>query len=465
MKRLALLAALAGCSGAPPPPGAGSDASGDFGLPPAGDGGLSFSLGTWEAERVTDPEGYRLLAGYSRARAGQSVDLDGDGEVDIAVWREPDGRLVQWYLVGRAYFRPLWVAQRFLDGRTTLEIDRDENQPFDVLVETDPRLNRRVEQYDDDFNRAFERRRTLTTDAAAGTQLVVEERDAQQNGTWVETRRFTLQLHANQAEDDGCNGVSNFPLEPFADVPLVLIHPSIGIVVDETQVKCSGENVKAAKEAALCAIKKIDSCLRNSNAEVAARVQAALSNGYVNIGCNNPCPGRDATTLSPRMNLRSNFSTLTPDERCAIVLHELMHHADVPRDDTHKDGVDRVYACARYCNKCVKRGPTAPPPSDQDDCVTCAETGPERARCGVKEDVVDGTCTGNALCSGGLGGNMPCETCSVKVQKDCKGSRLDDRETYLCCKTCPNGYPTNPTDCRFSNPTLSNTCNMKPPGC
>jgi hypothetical protein len=474
MRRSALVVVvctLSACAATQPPAGDG----GNYGLPPAGDAGQVLSLGEWDLDQAADPEGHALISNFAKAYNGQSVDFDGDDQLDFFVTREADGRVVRRFELYNPYY-PSFISTTYPDGRETLEIDPDLNGRINMTTESDPRTAVRVELSDLDLNDKFEHRRTTTRNEAAGTELVVEEEDLGETGAWAETARYTLNVEKHQGTCAPGMGLSNFPVynvfnEPTRTSSLSSTFPNI-IIVGDAPIDCTVTQSTAIRSAMACALKKL-TCLDSSSASLGARVRSAMSSRKLYIGCNNACPYADATTTSPlipgihsgRMNLRSDFETLTPDEQCLIVSHELMHFADVPMTDKHEEGDDRVYACARYCSKCMKRGPKTPPPSDMDDCVACAETSAERRKCGVKEEPQMGSCPPDNFCHAGLAGNTACATCRVSVQKDCKGNRLDDREALLCCETCPAGYTSPEKICLGPSTGLANTCNAQPPEC
>lgn len=472
MKWAALMMAgvLWGCA----PTQSGRDGGENFGLPPLGDAGVRRSMGEWEQLAAGDPEGYRLIVSFARSYNMQGADFDGDGELDMLVRRDPDGTIVRTFELYNPY-SPGLTATTFPDGRETLTIDPDFDGRQNVTIEKDPRTFTRVEQRDLNLNDRFEHRRTVVADEAAQTELVIEEEDLSEMGTWVETARYTLNLDKNQGTCARGQGLSNFPVYGVFNAPtstssLGSSYPNI-IIVQQDAIACNASQTTAVQAAMACALKRL-SCLDDASAALAAQVRSALSSKKLYIGCDNACPAADATTTSPsfgpfsagRMNLRSIFDTLAPDVACTIVMHELMHFADAEMKADHENGEDRVYACARYCNKCVKRGNKMPPPSDMDDCVACAESVPERMKCGVKNEVQRGTCPNLDLCHAGLSGNTTCASCDVTVAKDCKGQRIDDRETFLCCAMCPATHTTNDKPCSGS-PTLANSCNLQPPYC
>ncbi|MFT3837707.1 MAG: hypothetical protein QM723_11995 [Myxococcaceae bacterium] len=456
LSAVAVLGVACGGGGGPPV----GDGGGSDGLPPAGDGGLVRPVSGWAGLEHDDPQGYALLTGLELAGSGETADLDGDGFADIVSWRDDDGTLEQWYVVGRASWRPLWALTRFLDGRVLLQIDRNENTTKDIVIETDPKAGTRVEQYDDDYDETFEFRRTLTDDLAAGTRLVVEETYDTTAMTWSESKRFTVSLGAN-----ACNGLSNYPGNPFVSPTLVAGGAGeIRIITDDPDVKCSPTQEKAVRKAVACAAKKAKECLVDSNAELSSKLLSTIASSHLEIGCNNPCPAADATTLNHWMNVRPDWDTLGDDVACAVMMHELMHYSDVQRDETHDDGVDRIYSCSRYCNKCLKRGPASPQPTDMQDCVACAGTAAERENCGHRQQITTGPCSTGDICHAGLAGNLPCDVCRQEEWQDCAGNSLGGGTEFVCCELCPSGY-TSPEEACTGPTSVTDTCMQQPPKC
>jgi hypothetical protein len=438
-------------------------------------------LSQWEEAAdagVIDQKTVWLMGQYARAQQGQSVDLDGDGDLDLIQTTSPEGVRKAVRMSSTHYYYKDWQREVWPDGRILFQIDRDYDDKFDVVTETFAD-GKRVTREDRDLNDKFELRTTALRNAANDGWEVVEEKDATEKGIWVETRRY--QASDVNAQGQGtCDG-TKFTPEPDW-IREVVAGPPLAIYVRNPQStapldanSCTVSQTMRLLQAYSCAFERLG-CLRRSNVRIAAQLEHRFTQkNPVGVLCGNPCPNVSAQTASQSAIATNGFDRtvwrneeidlLTEDERCGIALHELIHTAGSFIDLTsHKDGIDQIYSCARYCGRCVNR-PNPQQVSRTQDCMACAETVAERRRCGSKEIQVEATST-LALCHGSIGVNKACTSYKGIVEADCKGFpfSITSSPRNLCCASCPiDADRFNDKPC-VSPPQLSENCSS-PPEC
>lgn len=399
-----------------------------------------------------------FLVELNKARRGESADLDGDGLRELTVFRRADGTQV-WVLENNGPV-PAFMVEQFPDGHRKLQFWYS-NFATPVLIE-EVYADKRVSLFDDNHDLKYEKRVTETWPDDENVQAI-EEADA--GTTWAETRRWTRPLEADQGSS-GCSGLSNFNAADESP-------PSMPAFSNQTAVECSEDQKKKLGRALDCAKNRLD-CLGRSNPVVASQLKAQLATNDLYIGCGNPCANKLATTRRGflggpgRMNFNgTRLNTWDDPDTCTILMHEMMHAADVHQDDMHDMGKDTIYSCSRYCGGCTHVGPFGagnPAPSSNEDCARCAASESERRKCGVKRDLEGGACSTNAICHGTLGTNLACSTCENLQEKDCLGSKIG-APFFNCCQSCPaTAMRLNDKPC--PGPLkASDTCMMKPPEC
>lgn len=433
---------------------------------PLTDAGFPVRFDKSKFKDITDDETLDWLFELRKAQLGESADLDGDGVRETTVTRTPQGS-TKWV---SQPFHTAFQVEHFPDGRRVHQLFYENagymaqqaefgTQPFQALF-----------SYDSNTNNKFERRitRSLETD---GGLLWVEEVDAMEKGTWVETQRWaTPQWHDQSGSGgDGCQGTANMPLEIGLfeeNVPGITILDSL----QNSTVGC--DTMRTAKlGAALRCFRERLKCLDRVNPTLRNNVASHLATDEWQLGCNNTCPGRNATSL-PRnggVPAKTNFSAsfidnATPSDLCSIVMHEAMHVAEVDYNPTDHDtnGDDQIYACSRYCADCNTRrhGATQTP---NTDCATCAPTAAKKRACGLKtqhETVIYGM----GICAGGFV-NPACSDWKAPVSRDCNGGSPVSRPEAGCCNACPANSNNTIKPCAATLPMPTDTCSMKAPEC
>ncbi|MBK7860025.1 MAG: hypothetical protein IPJ65_15660 [Archangiaceae bacterium] len=417
-----------------------------------------IDLGGWSVLPEVDGGTKEFLVQVAKAQLGQAADLDLDGLNEVTVAHLPDGT-TRWMIQGAGGHRAAMVERSATHQRVTIYF---QNAGIPVEIEDSETTGDRVVQYDADHNRTFERVRTEHPVDDGGIEVV--EQAVLTDGGFLELARFTLPVSADQGAATGCKGADNIPSDNL------LIGGTKGIELQTSgPAACNPTQTTKLNDALQCARDRLKNCVQQSNPELANRVQAALASKSLKVGCGNPCGGADASTeegfwnSAARMNFNPNsLMTLTPDQLCAVTMHELSHYAGVPRDDHHDDGEDPIYNCARYCAHCVARGPSSG--SASKDCVRCASYDGARRACGLDRKLENIECPSLALCHGGIGVNMSCTTCDGIVDYDCNGKKLPGVGFFSCCQACPtDANRVNDKPC----PALSasSTCGMMPAGC
>ena len=260
----------------------------------------------------------------------------------------------------------------------------------------------------------------------------------------------------------------------------------ISIVTDANQPAGSTGNCNAADAAKLqraadCAMGQGDKCMADTNLAASLRLRAGILRGSLTIGCGSTCDPATTTVDCPvwkfgkcdsKMSVNAaQLAKMSEGEACAMMLHEMLHWVGVADagggDGGHDDGVDRVYACGRYCAGCVNTNNNTPAGcgvNRNSDCATCAGTKAEKKQCGTKQEVAQ-TSNNYSVCHAGLGCLLgKCEQPIGVNLLACDGKKLEDGP-FLCCQACP-------ADCNKSNdipctstPPPVDSCNFPPPAC
>lgn len=428
------------------------------------DGGSArFDVSQWRD--VVDEPTLRFLIELTKAHRSESADLDGDGERELTVYRTPDG-VTHWVWAPGGIVA--FEVDRAPDGTETRRL-AFENYAYWAEVDVFQPNGDAVFQFDSRNANRFDRRITRTVVDDTTFQWVEERVDG---GAFVQTDAWQSTRWADQGGtgSDGCKGTRNMPTEfgPFADNV-----PGIFFVDDGEAAGCSLEEKVKLGKAMQCLKERLDGCLDRINSTVRNRLASRLATDEWQLGCDNPCPGRDATSQPRFGNIaaQTNFSkgalmNASPEELCALLIHEGLHMAESPHDPRAHDlqGKDEIYACAHYCGGCTSRGPANPRPTPNQDCATCAANDAKRRACGVKRQR-EAVGQGPSVCTGGLGTLMtPCPDWQAPVSRDCNDKPIGDPETSAgCCTMCPPNAMTNSKPCNPSTPTDS--CSMKAPEC
>jgi hypothetical protein len=425
-----------------------------------------IDVSQWEG--LVDAGTISYLVELGKAKRCESADLDGDGVRETLCVRSPDG--TQTWIQENNGAVPDYKIEHFADGRVLFTYWY-QNYSAPVILDEEFPDGHRVTLFDWNHDLKFERRIDESPDGGdieATEYLDAGPSDAGPGG-FVVSRRWVRPAARDQGQVPMCNGTANFPTVTGwwqGGSP-----PEFAVV---DKVACTATQQQKLAAAFECAKTKLK-CVGRVNETVKKQVEAHLLDDDLRYGCNNPCGDALATTLPSVFGSKAetNFNGTrlngwTADQTCSTVLHELMHMAKVEEGGNHPDGTDRIYSCARYCTGCIDFGGVfggmdPPFPSDNLDCVRCAETATEKAKCGIKKELKAGPCSTLALCHGGIGINKACTGCENLVTNDCEGTQLRSPELN-CCTQCPPDALTNDKVCPGPFQP-SDTCMSKPPEC
>ncbi len=426
------------------------------------DTAVPIDVTQWQG--MVDAGTLAFLVELGKAKRCESADLDGDGIREMLCIRAADG--TQTWVKETNGGAPAFKIERFADGRVRYSYWYL-NSNFPAILDEEFPDGHRTTLFDSDHDRKFER---SVDEVPDGGDIVATEyvNAGSVDGGLVFSRQWVRPASSDQGGGARCDGNSNFPSE----ISLWQGGDPPGFS-DKAAVKCNPTLRAKLATAFECARKKLE-CVGRTNPSMKKQVDARMLDDDLQYGCGNPCADALATTLpaSGPYKGQTNFNgsrlaSWTPEEACTTVLHELLHAAKVSEGPSHADGTDAIYSCARYCSNCIDFGgafgAANPFPSDNMDCVRCAETAADKKRCGIKSELMGGPCPSYALCHGGIGVNTQCATCENRITKDCEGTQAGPPE-FNCCKTCPANATTNDKVC--PGPFLpSDTCMSKPPEC
>jgi hypothetical protein len=439
-----------------------------------GAGGLEH-FAAWDG---VSPATAAFVTQLPKAWAGEPADLDGDGVAEVTSVALPAGGR-RWESNPGHAGHPEWFVEKDRAGKTTIGLDTVAPTGFDVIEVFDPGTRTRIETIDRDGSGKPEQRRTLRYDPTFSTVEILYEADAQETGAWVEVRHETAPAAWDQpgaaSSAAACDGTSDFPtLYPYwalnrspdtvPGAPGIRILSGNGATYD-----CNAAESSKVQAAFNCALTRARSCLPSSNARLAKKISASAVAGLgsLYVGCGNSCPGKNATTEGPVMNLsRSAIGSPNADDLCSLVMHELFHWAGEPGGSAHDAGAsDAVYSCARYCAHCSHfgKGGTA---SSNVDCARCGETEAEKRLCGVQAMATSLPCPAKDLCHAGLGGNFNCTQCEGVKDADCEGNPFStSTSTFSCCRSCPHSGDKNDKPCPGAPKPSLLSCGTKAPQC
>lgn len=481
-----------------PPNGGGPDGSaGDDG----GTGGEAGGGTAGDAGMLTPyqygAETQRILAQAALARMGMPADFDGDGRAEyvpmfdgkggVTVTEDPKG-------TGMVAYTFVFDAAA-LTASYTFDPKGDGTGKWTIA--TDINMHQTVTTEDTDYDGNPDWRTTRTVDVQARTAHVVVETAPNNDGNFAVVRDTTIPSDTKGGGGNGgCSADGVGPSFP-SNAPTVSAGNNLHIrtsngdptglgggvgdgSMDGPDGSCSNAHVKDLQQGIDCALSSGFKCLEGTNAYAAFQLETALAYGSWDVGCGNTCgPGvtDGANTCGPGSGgcspIQSAFEPSildgdSPTNTCDLVLHEMLHWAGVPSDDTHDQGNDQVYACGRYCGGCDEGSPWAVPQgmgiTQNTDCAKCASTPEEKAQCGTQ--LKNGSMTNNAVCHQGLACiSANCADPHQMNVVDCNGQTLPQFAAGIwCCNSCPAGCnQSNDLPCG-ANPTTTG-CNGGTPFC
>jgi hypothetical protein len=435
---------------APPPPGDGAAG-------PAGEAGVVPPRS--DAAIYLDDQ-------FARFLAGQPADLNGDGIPDTFVEALPGGGTRTRRDLNQDGVNDV-VTDVDSAGNSTTSIDDDGDGKVDRTDTTQvgpPFV--RVERWDENHDGLFERRRTSTTDAIADTIHVVVEVD--------ETAAHTSTMLSDETVDliEGAGAVDracmNLPVvDPDTDGPAREDHIRIPTHESVPSGYCNMKEAMKLSAAFDCARDQMHkNCLDNLDSNVTRRIEDGLKEHGLRVTCG-LCLGvvQAATEVDGSISSFNHLhlATLSDPQLCVAATHELMHMAGYAGPKTHDDDHDdKIYACSRTCNGCTDWPPVGAGISTSQgrDCATCAETLPNKMKCGSKPKLVATSCLPQyTVCRSGLLA-YKCPDCKAKQWATCDDITFADTG-FTCCQACDK--PSDPNFAPCSDQPKE--CTMKPSYC
>jgi hypothetical protein len=265
--------------------------------------------------------------------------------------------------------------------------------------------------------------------------------------------------------------------------------PNVRIITNGAPGACSDAQSTQILDALYQALADGLPCLKQSNPRAYEALNESLAGRSLAIDCGNSCDLGDGTYSIAQTDMPGSWRDVFSDPHmsinmqhfpggdCAaqVMLHEMLHWAGQNHtgDASGGGGKDQVYACGRFCTKCMTDPSCAIGGGDAAfDCVQCADSELEKELCGTRQDRVvrtecDYRCAEFEHC--GVGGSFPAESCMFLQDRLCDGTdyAVLGSSTWLCIASCPSQFP---YDCGVgcvgpdATEGIANPC-PKPPRC
>jgi hypothetical protein len=441
-----------------------------------------------------DPTTIDFFQQAALAATGQPVDFDGDGMSEFQLTQSGTQMTVHVAPGGIDVF---YYQYDSATGAGSKMVDADQNGMPEYSATYTGNPDTSAELFDDDGDGTYDRRTTTVYDYTTSTETITLETDPQHTGMFTQVDMQTIPLDRQTcsppdggppSSDGGGGGCNNraFVMGGTHSEP-IWIWPS-GKATDDPTGECSDAHVTRLKQGLNCVFSQGQTCLGTTNTLAYWNILMAFATGHLQISCGDHCEPADTVESTNPANCpwydytcmkRTTVSPITLDQPspgtnalddasvCSMLLHEVLHWANVPDDGAnHNDGIDRVYACGRYCAGCVYNGVNVnakcPIPTPNQDCTRCADTTARKKACGYREEVGPGPAF--AVCTGGLACiSQDCLDPKAKRVVDCDNNLLAQGPN-LCCAACPSDCPTNSIACT-TLPAPSDHCSDKPPAC
>ncbi len=426
-----------------------------------------------------DAASTKLLAQAVRLQDGVGADFDGDGVDEVKV-EVANGVVLTWFDQDQNG-SPEMLRRKRPNGDVELLFDPDEDG-FPNTYEVQRATEREILE-DLDRNQVHDRRRLEVYDGSGNMQVTLSHLD--KSGTWVQDDQFTVTRRRAKCGVKQPGAPANGSVGPdcFDPPQQTLNRPGDVIVVydsggaQDSQGFCSRAHSEKIGKAVACALGQVRGCLKDTNGDEYRRMMTALGSGRrMSIDCGMICGGQAAADDSGVSFPSASLDRMSDAELCSALLHEMLHWAGTPDSgDTHGDGVDRVYACGRYCGGargCTYTSAGATQNYDTTcqvtpakDCAICAGTVAEKLKCGQRTEQRPAVTPLGGVCHAGL-------ACVAGDCLDTIENRLltcDGVDTGMlsgpCCNSCPS-------TCNRSNdlpcpagPISQTTCDGTPPAC
>jgi hypothetical protein len=406
---------------------------------------------------------------FARFAAGQTADFTGDGVPDTFVEATAGGGTrVRRDLNQDGVYEVVIDTDSAGNSTTSLDDDGDGMVDRTDTTQVGPPFVR-VERWDEDHDGLFERRRTSTTDDAAGTiHVVVEANETAAHSATVVSDETVDLVEGTRwlAADKSCLALP--VVDPDTPGPASKDHISIPTHESAPSRYCNKQEAARLRKAFDCAESKArQGCLDNLDPNISSRILKGLKDHGLRVSCG-VCPGAyDALTQVGGSETGFNHDKLAAEddaELCEGATHELMHMAGYAGSADHDTARnDKVYACARTCNGCTSEPAVGAGISTSPgrDCAMCAEGLENKKKCGAKTQLVGGDCPPQyTLCHTSFA-NSKCTSCKNQQMATCDDVGYGDA-TFNCCASCNSPNDRNDQPCDNTPPK---ECSQKPGYC
>ncbi len=126
---------------------------------------------------------------------GEPADTDGDGFAETLMTTAADGTIYYEVMNPNGYVRFYWVKYPDGNEHTLSDVNGDGNADYqeDVFVNSEQKtlIERRIKQYDRNFDGYPEERKTIEFDRENRLMTVTEERDDEGSGNYIVVERWT----------------------------------------------------------------------------------------------------------------------------------------------------------------------------------------------------------------------------------------------------------------------------------
>ncbi|HOX46487.1 MAG TPA: hypothetical protein PK668_22980 [Myxococcota bacterium] len=400
--------------------------------------------------------------------AGRDADFDGDGVAEVKVTSyDPDGDTTVEYWGPRdeifAILAPLasFTVNRATGNRQLVLDTNDDGVPEAQTTETGS--GREILE-DRAGQGTFDWRRTEVFGADGSLTVTLAHLE---DSAFVTDAEYTVSRRRPKCGQPNPGGAEskNSTLAPDCLWPMPSAPSGSGGVYVATAGGggatdhggfCSNAHQARLFKAIACAKKRFDECLTKWNSEEAARFAEAWATRPLQVDCAiktiPECRGINAASDETAISVRPPLldpaasSGLSDEDLCLTMFHEMMHWSGTPDSgNLHGDAVDRVYACARFCDPRCRYDTGVDPDcgtTPGSDCAICV-LGKEKNRCGSKTAWVGyGEFYTTNFCAKGTF-NPEYADCSAALgpgQVFCDGAIEPDGAFTPCCVACPDGY-------------------------
>ncbi|MCC7385540.1 MAG: hypothetical protein IT384_27060 [Deltaproteobacteria bacterium] len=410
------------------------------------------------------PENLALLAAGLRTLVnGGEADFDGDEITDFVTTIDGDTRTIQALSFGLPVLTVVHRSPDQVEVSGDLEVDGVPDYRGSSVRSNGTMVERHAWDPDEDgvddrvrdivFEPIGDRstaRMTITERVLAGDPPALAV-------TWMRSDRTQEELG-----DGPCDGmVTRPPTGGSSRSPLG--QPNISVITNGQPGACDQAQSAKIVSAFNQALAEGLPCLKESNPRAYERLNESLADRPLAISCGNDCNFSNGTYSIAQTDMPGSWVTIFrdpsmslnmahfPSGDCAasVMLHELLHWAGEPHasDATGEGGQDQVYACGRFCMKCMTDPACGSGGGDQaHDCAKCAEPTVQKEACGIRQDrVLHSECSYRCAefehC--GVSGSQPAASCMYLQDRYCDGTeyRAGGSFVWACIASCPGLFP------------------------